>query len=119
MHTRSIQACDVAVEDRQKEKLLPWASSPALQETTFTWPIERPNMFTNSSVVWLGLDWEPDYQFGSKIFLAKILALKWLEFKKVAHLTKYLPWFWQKVFANILVCPSFGKANFGIKPMEP
>ena len=51
MHIRSLQECDMAVEDRQKEKLLPWASSPALQEATFTWPIERPDMFTNSSVV--------------------------------------------------------------------
>jgi len=54
-----------------------------------------------------------------KFWQPKILALNWLESKKGANLTKYLTRFWQKILANILACPSFGKANFDIKPIRP
>ena len=69
MHTRSIQACDVAVEDRQKEKLLPWASSPALQQTTFIWPTERPNCFQThplSDWAWTATQWRGAFNIQEK-----------------------------------------------------
>ena len=59
-----------------------------------------------------------------KIFLAKILAtinlgaLIWLESKKCRPPHKVLVKILAKNLANVLACPSFGKANFSTKPIR-